>query len=67
MQLLKVDEPTMMLLLMVVLFYPDTVVSDQKACMDADYKYLDLLQKYVNWRYGPQRGPRLFPHVSYNQ
>jgi hypothetical protein len=63
MQTLKVDEPTVMLLLMVVLFYPDTVVKESGKVVEAEEKYLSLLEKYVNWRYGPKRGPRLFPHV----
>lgn len=62
-QKLKADEPTIMLLLLIVMFYPErSDLEDVATVSAAQEKYCELLRKYVNWRYGPE-GSKLYPKV----
>jgi hypothetical protein len=62
-QKLKVDEPTSMLLIMIVMFSPErSDLEDVEKISFAQEKYCALLKKYVNWRYGPA-GSMLYPRV----
>jgi hypothetical protein len=59
----QVDEPTTMLLLLIVMFYPErSDIEEVDKVSAAQEKYSELLQKYVNWRYGPD-GAKLYPKV----
>lgn len=63
-QELGADEPTVTLLLLIVLFYPDRGSLENQQCISqVQEKYLLLLKKYVGWRYGP-KGAKTFPKVS---
>ncbi|XP_021952466.1 retinoic acid receptor beta isoform X2 [Folsomia candida] len=62
-QNLKVDEPTVMLLLLIVMFYPErSELEDVAKVNKAQEKYCELLSKYVNWRYGKE-GKKLYPKL----
>jgi hypothetical protein len=63
-QKLKADEPTVVLLLLVILFYPDRAeVQDCTGINQSQEKFISLLQKYVQWRYGAVNGAQLFPRL----
>ena len=62
-QELGADEPTVMILLLVVLFYPERgTLENMQYISQVQEKYLLLLRKYVEWRYGP-KGAKTFPKV----
>ncbi|XP_071521137.1 uncharacterized protein [Panulirus ornatus] len=61
---LNVDEPVMMLLLLIVLFTSDR--PDLAAAATVQQRqdhYLHLLRKYLGWRYGPHNAPILYPRL----
>ena len=65
-QELGADEATVMILLLIVLFYPERAALEASDCIErVQEKYLLLLNKYVQWRYGP-KGTRTFPKVSHH-
>lgn len=62
-QELNADEPTVMILLLIVLFYPERgPLEQQEHISKVQEKYLLLLNKYVQWRYGPLSN-KIFPKV----
>jgi len=64
-QELKADEPVIMLLLLIVLFTSEKAgVAETEKVGATQEKYLLLLGKYVQWRYGKTEGSRIYPRVS---
>ena len=63
-QKLDVDEPTIMLLILIVLFTPEQAGLERADAIAAiQDRYSSILQRYVNWRYGPSQGPIAFAKV----
>lgn len=60
-QQVGVDEPTVMLLIMIVLFTPDRVGVSRKTTVEKfQLHYITLLDHYMKWRFGPDRYKSLF-------
>lgn len=56
-----VDEPTVMLLTMVVLFTPERAgISRKKSVEKFQLHYTTLMQHYMKWRFGPDKCKSLF-------
>ncbi|KAK3856512.1 hypothetical protein Pcinc_037168 [Petrolisthes cinctipes] len=61
---LGVDEPVMMLLLLIVLFTSDRPgLKDTAAVQIKQDHYLLLLRKYLGWRHGPHNARLLYPRL----
>ncbi|XP_063843661.1 vitamin D3 receptor B-like [Scylla paramamosain] len=63
---LGVDEPVLLLLLLVVLFSSDRPGLQTAAAVAVQTRqdhYLLLLRKYLNWRHGPNNAPILYPRL----
>ncbi|XP_037803627.1 ecdysone-induced protein 75B-like [Penaeus monodon] len=61
---LNVDEPVMMLLLLIVLFTSDRPGLQETARIQARQDhYLQLIRKYMNWRYGPHNATIMYPRL----
>lgn len=59
-QNLGADEPTIMLLVLVVLFSSRPGVSRPDLVDNFQTRYTSLLKRYVDWRYGPGQSQKLF-------
>lgn len=61
---IDVDEPTIMLLSVIVLINPDRAeLSNCQSVSQAQETYLILLRNYMNWRYGERATDRLYPKL----
>lgn len=61
---LNVDEPVMMMLLLIVLFTSDRPGLQETARIQARQDhYLQLIRKYMNWRYGPHNATIMYPRL----
>lgn len=61
---LEVDEVTSTLLAPVILFSPDrSNIVDLKLVKSFQVKYVSLLQKYMNWRYGVEVTENIYPKL----
>ncbi|KAK4300636.1 hypothetical protein Pmani_027168 [Petrolisthes manimaculis] len=61
---LGVDEPVMMMLLLIVLFTSDRPgLKDTAAVQIKQDHYLLLLRKYLGWRHGPHNARLLYPRL----
>ena len=63
-QQMNVDEPTIMLVILLVLFMPERAgVTNTHLIGQAQEHYTALLQRYLNWRYGRAKAPLLFSRL----
>ncbi|XP_042860472.1 inactive histone-lysine N-methyltransferase 2E-like isoform X2 [Penaeus japonicus] len=61
---LNVDEPVMMLLLLIVLFTSDRPgLQEATRVQGRQDHYLQLIRKYMNWRYGPHNATIMYPRL----
>jgi hypothetical protein len=61
---LHVDEVTSTLLVPVILFSPDrTNIKDLELVKCLQIKYVTLLRKYMNWRYGNEQTENIYPKL----
>lgn len=64
MKRLRIDEPIAMLLIMTVLFSPERIPVNNLAKIGrSQERYLMLLKKYVNWKFGHAAGSRIYPQA----
>ncbi len=61
---LHIDEVTSTLLVPVILFSPDrTNIKDLELVKCLQIKYVTLLRKYMNWRYGNEQTENIYPKL----
>jgi hypothetical protein len=61
---LHVDEVTSTLLAPIILFSPDSAnINDVQLVKNLQIKYVTLLRKYMNWRYGVELTERIYPKL----
>ena len=61
---LHVDEVTSTLLVPVILFSPDRLnIKDLELVQSLQVKYVTLLRKYMNWRYGLEQTELIYPKL----
>ena len=61
---LHIDEVTSTLLAPVILFSPDrSNIKDLELVKRLQIKYVNLINKYMNWRYGVQQAEKIYPKL----
>ena len=63
-QQMNVDEPTVMLVILLVLFTPERMgLTRMDLVGQSQEHYTSLLQRYMNWRYGSKKARQLFSRM----